>query len=155
MPSSPAMENKREGGCACGTVRYRLLSEPFDTGWCHCTTCRRVSGAPALVFSSVPAADLVFTSGEDAIGEIALSEFGRRRFCTRCGTPLTIQVDFQPETIDFTVATLDEPDAVAPGFHIFYASRIAWFETADDLPRHARFRPETRGLEGSEPPRHK
>ena len=82
-----------------------------------------------MVFSSVPTGDLVFTSGEEAIGTVSLAPFGRRRFCTRCGTPLTIQVDYQPETIDFTVATLDEPDSVAPGFHIFYASRIAWFET--------------------------
>jgi len=50
------------------------------------------------------------------------------------------------------VATLDEPEAVAPGFHIFRASRIAWFETADDLPRHDRFRPDTRGLAPGEQP---
>mgnify|MGYP006201012255 CR=1 FL=1 len=47
---------------------------------------------------------------------------------------------------------LDDPDAVPPGFHIFHDSRIVWFETADDLPRHARFRPDTRGLEGTDPP---
>lgn len=146
------MDAKREGGCACGSVRYRLLSQPFDTGWCHCTICRRISGAPALVFSSVPTQDLVFTSGEEAIGTVSIAPFGHRRFCTRCGSPLTMQVDHQPETVDFTVGTLDEPDAVAPGFHIFYGSRVGWFETADDLPRHERFRPDTRGLEGTEPP---
>ena len=105
-----------------------------------------------MAFSTVPAADFVVTAGEEAVGTVALTSFGRRRFCTRCGTPLTIQVDYQPKTIDFPVATLDHPDAVAPGFHIFRASRIAWFETADDLPRHDRFRPDTRGLEGTEPP---
>jgi hypothetical protein len=141
-----------EGGCACGAVRYRLASEPFDAGWCHCRTCQRVSGAPAIVFSTVPIGDFAFTSGADLIADVASSSFGRRRFCGRCGTPLTIQVDYQPETIDFPVATLDDPDRVAPGFHIFRSSRIAWFETADDLPRHDRFRPGTRGLEGTEPP---
>jgi hypothetical protein len=146
------MEMMQEGGCACGTVRYRLSSAPFDTGWCHCTICRRVSGAPAMVFSTVPVGDFMFTAGEDAIGTIGLTAFGRRHFCARCGTPLTIEVDYQPETIDFTVATLDDPDAVAPGFHIFRASKIGWFETADDLPRHNRFRPDTRGLKGTEPP---
>lgn|SRR6185437_626882 len=146
------MDKVREGGCACGAVRYRLESEPFDTGWCHCTICRRVSGAPALVFSTVPAGDFVLIRGAEAVGTIALTDFGRRRFCTRCGTPLTIEVDHQPETIDFSVSTLDNPAAVAPGFHIFRASRVAWFETADDLPRHERFRPDTRGLEGTEPP---
>src|SRR3954462_1544218 len=99
------MDTPRQGGCACGTVRYRLLSAPFDTGWCHCTICRRVSGAPAMVFSTVPAGDFVITAGEDAIGTVRLTAFGRRRFCTICGTPLTIEAEFQPEMIDFTVAS--------------------------------------------------
>jgi hypothetical protein len=146
------MDKEIEGGCACGAVRYRLASAPFDTGWCHCRLCQLVSGAPAIAFSTVPAKDFVVIAGEDAVGTVALTAFGRRRFCTRCGTPLTIAVDYQPETIDFTVATLDDPDAVAPGFHIFRASKIAWFETADDLPRHGHFRPDTRGLDGTEPP---
>jgi len=80
------------------------------------------------------------------------SGFGHRQFCADCGTPLLMQVDHQPETIDFSVATLDDPGAVAPGFHIFRASKISWFETADELPRHERFRPDTRGFAGSQPP---
>jgi hypothetical protein len=146
------MTRKPEGGCACGAVRYRLESEPFDTGWCHCRTCQLVSGAPAMVFSTVPADDLRFIRGEEEVKDFASSSFGRRQYCGRCGTPLTIQVDYQPETVDFPVATLDEPDSVAPGFHIFRSSKVAWFETTDDLPRHERFRPDTRGLEGTEPP---
>jgi hypothetical protein len=140
------------GGCACGAVRYELLSEPFDTGWCHCRTCELVSGAPAMVFSSVPAGDLVWTKGAEIVRSFKSSSFGHRSFCGACGTPFLMQVDHQPETVDFSVATLDQPDAVAPGFHIFWASRIAWFEPKDDLPRHDKFRPDTRGLEGTEPP---
>jgi hypothetical protein len=146
------METTRKGGCACGAVRYELNSEPFDTGWCHCRICQLVSGAPAMAFATVTVGDMVFIAGADAIGTVRLTAFGRRRFCKKCGTPLTIEVEYQPETIDFPVATLDDPDSVAPGFHIFRASKIAWFETADDLPRHERFRPGTRGLEGTEPP---
>ena len=140
------MNDAIPGGCACGAVRYALTSAPWDTGWCHCRTCQLSSGAPAVVFSSVAAGDFVFTSGAGEVKRFRSSSFGERQFCGACGTLLTMQVEHQPETIDFTVATLDEPDAVAPGFHIFHASRIAWFETADALPRHERFRPETRGL---------
>ena len=140
------------GGCACGAVRYELRSEPFDAGWCHCRICQLNSGAPAMVFASVKAGDLVFTSGEAKVKRFASSSFGHRLFCGECGTPLLMQVNHQPETVDFSVATLDEPGRVAPGFHIFTASRIGWFETVDDLPRHERFRPDTRGLEGTEPP---
>jgi hypothetical protein len=105
-----------------------------------------------LVASTVPVDDLVFTAGEDRIRQFESSGFGRRRFCGDCGTLLTMQVDHQAGTVDFTVATLDQPDAATPGFHIFYASRIGWADACDELPRYDRFRPDTRGLEGTEPP---
>jgi hypothetical protein len=140
------------GGCACGAVRYELRSEPFDVGWCHCRTCQLNSGAPAMVFASVPSGHLVWTRGADKVRRFASSSFGHRSFCGECGTPFLMEVDHQPETVDFSVATLDDPDRVAPGFHIFWSSRIAWFDPSDALPRHERFRPDTRGLEGTEPP---
>lgn len=145
------MNKAISGGCACGAVRYELMNHPWDTGWCHCRTCQLSSGAPAMVFSSVAPADFVWTKGGDKVKSFQSSSFGHRKFCGECGTQFMMVVDHQPETIDFSVATLDEPDAVAPGFHIFHASRIGWFDTADDLPRHDKFRPATRGLPGTEP----
>ena len=43
-------------------------------------------------------------------------------------------------THDFSLATLDEPEAVTPEFHIYYDSRIGWDEAADRLPRFPRGR---------------
>ena len=146
------MAGSNQGGCACGAVRYALRSEPFDGGWCHCRTCQLNSGAPAMVFASVSAGDLVWTKGAENVRSFKSSAFGSRAFCGLCGTPFLMRVDHQPETVDFSVATLDEPNSVVPGFHIFWSSRIAWFEPADGLPKHERFRPDTRGLEGTEPP---
>ena len=150
--SAAAMPTPITGGCACGAVRYALASPPFDAGWCHCRICQRVSGAPAMVFASVPDGHLEFVAGAESVQRFQSTGFGHRLFCGECGTPLVMKVDHQPETVDFAVATLDDPDSVAPGFHIFRASRIRWFETADELPRHEKFRPDTRGLEGTEPP---
>jgi hypothetical protein len=129
-----------QGGCMCSAVRYRLESEPYDAGWCHCRTCQLNSGSPAMAFATVPIADFVFTQGEEMVGKVASSESGHRRFCTRCGTPLLMQENDAPETVDFSLATLDEPSAVVPGFHIFYASRIGWAEAGDTIPRHDRGR---------------
>lgn len=140
------------GRCMCGSVSYELLSEPFDCGWCHCRTCQLNSGAPAMVFASVPAGDLVWTKGGEKVRSVTSSSFGHREFCGECGTPFLMKVDHQPETVDFSVATLDRPEVIDPGFHIFWQSRIAWFDPGDSLPRHDRFRPGTRGLEGTEPP---
>jgi hypothetical protein len=105
-----------------------------------------------MVFASVAKRDLVWTSGGDKVKEVPSSSFGQRAFCGECGTPILVKVQHQPETVDFSIATLDEPEAIAPGFHIFWGSKIAWFEPRDDPPRHEKFRPDTRGLEGTEPP---
>ncbi len=140
----PTTEADWTGGCLCGAVRYRLASAPFDAGWCHCRTCQLNSGSPAMAFASVAEGDYVIEQGEAAT--VKSSDFGHRGLCRQCGTPLYMRVDHQPETVDFSLATLDDPDAVTPGYHIFYGSRIKWAEPGDDLPRHDKFRPNTRGL---------
>ena len=139
-------DETQTGGCLCGAVRYRLASAPFDAGWCHCRTCQLNSGSPAMAFATVPFGDYAVEQGSDVLRTVRSSDFGRRTFCGQCGTPLYVHVDHQADTLDFSVATLDRPEAVAPGFHIFYASRIPWAQTGDDLPRHDGFRPDTRGL---------
>jgi hypothetical protein len=136
----------------CGAVRYALKSDPFDCGWCHCRTCQLNSGAPAMVFASVADGDLAWTKGAGEVRSVPSSSFGHREFGGICGTQFLMKVDHQPETVDFSVATLDEPDAIAPGFHIFWGSRVPWFDPGDGLPRFEKFRPGTRGLEGTEPP---
>jgi hypothetical protein len=140
------------GGCLCGAVRYELASEPFDAGWCHCRTCQLNSGSPAMAFASVKEGDWVAKEGADRIRRVRSSSFGHRAVCGECGTPLYMRVDHQPETVDFSIATLDNPGPVRPTFHIFWSSRVPWFPAEGDLPKHDRFRPDTRGLEGTEPP---
>jgi len=131
------------GGCGCGAIRYEATAAPLDPGYCHCETCRRASGAPVLAYASVPMADFRITRGELRIWRS--SSFGQRGFCEACGTQLTMQVDDEPETIDFTLASLDDPSAVVPRFHIWTRSQISWFEIADEKPRYATNRAGTAG----------
>src|SRR5919112_709862 len=118
----------QSGGCLCGSVRYALKSNPFDCGWCHCRTCQLTSGAPAMVFASVPAGHFVWTRGAGQVRTFKSSSFGHRSYCGSCGTPFLMKVDHQPETVDFSVATLDRPGRGAPGFHIFWSRRPPWVE---------------------------
>ena len=131
------------GGCACGNVRYELHSTPFDAGYCHCSICRRSSGAPALAFATVSLGDFVILRGTPR--RRRSTSFGERWYCGDCGSQLAMHVDHQPDTIDFTIASLDKPTAVRPKFHIFFAERVPWFDLRDTFPRHDGFRPDTRG----------
>lgn len=140
------------GGCLCGRVRYELGSDPFDCGWCHCRTCQLSSGAPAMAFASVKRGEWVVTDSDADVRRIRSSSFAQRLFCGQCGTPLAIDYDIQPETFDFSVATLDDPGIIRPEFHIFWSSKVPWFNPGDELPKHERFRPDTVGLSGITPP---
>lgn len=135
----PTTEADLTGGCLCGTVRYRLTAEPFDAGWCHCRMCQLNSGSPAMVFASVPSADFVVERGSEQIRRYRSSEKAERWFCGACGTPLLFHA-IDGATNDFSIATLDDPEAVVPAFHIYYASRIEWAAAADDLPQYPRGR---------------
>lgn len=130
---------QRLGGCLCGAIRYSLLSEPYDAGYCHCRICQLSSGSPVMVFASVPRADFLLEKGNLVCRRS--SDFGERWFCGDCGTPIAMAVDHAPDAIDFTVVTLDESLDLPPTFHIWRESRIGWFDTIDALPRHERNRP--------------
>ena len=39
----------REGGCACGEIRYRLTSDPLFVHCCHCLNCQRQTGSAFVI----------------------------------------------------------------------------------------------------------
>lgn len=122
-----------EGGCLCGAIRYSVQLPIVDSGYCHCKTCRRASGAPVVAWLSVPPAQLTLVKG--APRRFHSSARGQRDFCPDCGAQLFFRGE-HAELVDITNASLDDPDRVTPEYHIWRKSRIAWFDTADSLPRH-------------------
>ena len=129
------------GGCLCGRLRYGLRGRPIDAGYCHCRICQRSSGAPAVAWVSFPAEAFQWTQGRPAVHRSSPS--AGREFCARCGTQMVFRLDGSG-TVDVNVASLDEPAAFPPEYHIWTASRIPWFQTADDLPRYEDDGPERR-----------
>jgi hypothetical protein len=123
-----------DGGCLCGALRYRLNGTAIDAGYCHCRLCQRSSGAPVMAWATFAAADFAYTQGTPAI--YRSSPQALREFCAACGTPLVFRRPGET-TVDITMASLDDATAIAPEYHIWTASRIAWFNTRDELPRHA------------------
>lgn len=126
------------GGCCCGALRFEISAAPVLVELCHCRTCRRTSGAPAMALAGIPAAGFRFVEGEP--GRFASSPGVARGFCACCGTSLTIESEAYPEEVYVSTAALDDPEALPPEVHIWTSHKLGWFETADDLPRYPRFR---------------
>ena len=121
------------GGCLCGSLRYDVRTAPSDTGYCHCRLCQLSTGAPVLAWASFPASDFAYLKG--APRRYRSSSRGSREFCGECGTQICYRGDGS-ERVDVNSGSLDDPAAVPPRCHIYTASRIPWFDTADRLPRH-------------------
>lgn len=129
-----------EGGCLCGGVRYRIDAEPQDAGYCHCRMCQRSTGAPVVPWLTMASEGFAWTRGEPAV--YRSSPGAERLFCPACGTQLVFRVIAEPQQLDVTLASLDDPEAVPPDHHSWTSSRIAWFDTRDDLPRYPEGSPE-------------
>lgn len=127
------MTHALEGGCLCGAIRYRVEGPHIDAGYCHCRICQRSAGAPVLAWLTVPVEAFSYTAGQPAV--YCSSTHSQREFCNRCGTQLAFRRQQDARRVDITTASLDDPSRVAPEYHIWRMSRIAWFETHDSLPR--------------------
>jgi hypothetical protein len=117
-------------------VRFTVSGTPLATSICHCASCRRASGAPAVAWVVVGAADFAFVAGRPV--PFRSSPPVVRTFCGRCGTPLTYQHDESRDTIDVTTASFDFPERFAPAREIWLEHKLAWQPVNDTLPHFPR-----------------
>ncbi|WP_184720005.1 GFA family protein [Caulobacter sp.] len=125
------------GGCNCGAVRYEIASKPLAVIVCHCTSCRRQSGA-AFSVNLVVRADTMSIEGELASWLDPDTESGapiQRQFCGTCGSPIRSTPTTAPKMIAVKAGTLDAPEAFAPVMHIWTRSALPWASIPEGLPR--------------------
>jgi len=122
-----------EGGCFCGAVRYRASQAPDASMICHCRSCRRLAGAPAVGWVTFEARAVALT-GEP--GEFSSSAPVRRGFCRSCGTQLTYRHAARPDELDIATRTLDAPEAFPPTHHSWLSDDLPWVRFGDGLPTY-------------------
>ena len=121
-----------KGGCFCGRVRYEAGGAPFHETNCHCSVCRRTTGAPFVAWFSVPRPQFQFVRGEPT--RFKSTAKATRSFCPQCGTQLTFEHEDFSDEIDVTACSLDEPDGLPPWDHTWTSSKLSWVKLADHLP---------------------
>jgi hypothetical protein len=145
------------GSCLCGTVGWQVDGPVSDIECCHCSRCRKGTGAAFAPMAAVRRADFRFTGGEEEIREFAFPvrerpPAWRRAFCGRCGGPVP-RVDPDFATLEIPAGCLDDDAGIRPLRHIYVAGAAPWFEFSDGLPRHERWAPRETAIEKSLPER--
>jgi hypothetical protein len=119
-------------------VRY-VATNVFDAGYCHCSICRRISGAPAAAWFSAREEHFRLTEGTPAA--LQSSPHFTRYFCSACGTHLYGRDDLPPPAsvgsrlVSVMLGTLDRPELVAPQLHQWWSDHLHWYEQTLKLPR--------------------
>jgi hypothetical protein len=127
------------GGCYCGSIRYEGTGEPSHFVNCHCSICRRTTGAPFVAWFSLNRQEFRFTKGIPTF--FKSTQKGLRSFCSVCGTQLTFENSDEPDLIDITICSLDDPESLSPEDHIHVSSKLKWTNLNDNDPQHLETRP--------------
>ncbi len=126
-----------EGGCACGSVRYRMTAPPLFVHCCHCRWCQRESGAGFAINALIEASQIELLKGEPVQVDTP-SESGRGQIfsrCPKCSIALWSNYAGMGEKVRFIrVGTLDNPDLAPPDIHIYTASKQPWILLDEDTP---------------------
>jgi hypothetical protein len=128
------------GGCLCGAIRYRIYGEPYHVTHCHCASCRKVSGAAFLTWFTVRAAEVEWVG--DAMQVYHSSAAVERGFCPHCGSTLCYQHASDPDEIDISAGSLDNPSMLLPEHHTWWSEHVLWVAPTvlAALPIHLRSR---------------
>ena len=123
-----------DGGCLCGSIRYRLTDEPLTLYACHCTDCQRRTGSAFALSMVVFKSGLHLLRGEPREYVVTLSD-GRQKhgkFCGECSTRLWGEPAKFPEVVVVQPGALDDTTWLHPIGHIWTRSAQPWISIPKD-----------------------
>ena len=132
-------ERQLRGSCLCGFTTYEVRDAFEYSLICHCSQCRRATGAGSKPFAGI-AADLLRLADPDRVmrhGDGAAFD----AHCSRCGSLLYSRVR-GGAYVHVTLGTLVDEPSIRPSAHIFTASKAGWDAICDGLPQFEALPPE-------------
>jgi hypothetical protein len=129
------MSDRREGGCACGAVRYRLTDDPLFTHCCHCLNCQRQTGSAFVINMLIETDRVELLAGEPQPVDVPRDD-GSTQTIWRCPTcQIALFSKYTSPKVRFVRAgTLDDPATVEPDVHIYTRSKLPWVTLPESVP---------------------
>lgn len=112
------------GRCLCGAVTFEATGRPKWTGYCHCHSCRKQTGAPVAAYAGYQAERVTF--GGEPPATFASSPGVVRSFCGRCGSAVAFTGERWPGEVHLHVGAFDDPESFPPKGQGFPEERLSW-----------------------------
>ena len=129
------MSVQRDGGCACGALRYRLASEPMFIHCCHCLNCQRQTGSAFVINLLIEGDRVEVLKGTAQPIEVPRDDGSVQRIfrCPRC--QVAVFSEYGRREVRFVRGgTLDDPTDITPDVHIFTRSKVGWVTLPQGTP---------------------
>jgi len=124
-----------KGACQCGAIQFQIEGDPKWIAHCHCSDCRRATGAAVSTYVGAEKANAKFLVGTPS--RYASSKGVIRSFCGACGTPIAYQGERWPSEIHFFVGLFERADDLVPQGHAYAAEKLPWLHIVDEAPTDA------------------
>jgi hypothetical protein len=125
------------GSCFCGAVQFEVAGPFLSSAFCHCATCKKLSGGVGTANGRARTQDIQVLDGRELIETFQPSEGTAKSFCRTCGSNLFGGGWPDSEHTSVRLSSVDEGLEQRPESHIFVRSVAAWETLPDDgLPRY-------------------
>ena len=120
------------GSCLCGGVKFAVTAPVEEFRYCHCESCKKLSGGAATANARVPAEAIRVIEGEDLLRTYQPAEGSSKTFCSVCGSNVFGGGWPEAPVASVRITTLDDPFEARPIAHIFVGSAAPWETLPDD-----------------------
>ena len=129
------MGGQREGGCACGALRYRLAADALFIHCCHCLNCQRQTGSAFVINLLIEADRVEVLAGTARPVDVPRDDGSVQRIfrCPHCQVAVFSEYGV-PEVRFVRGGTLDDPADVTPDVHIYTRSKVGWVTLPEGTP---------------------
>lgn len=114
------------GKCLCGSVAFEITGPLPRLYRCHCSLCRRQSGADANASLLIRQEAFRWTECQEAIASYVKPTGFRSDFCRHCGSPVPNPLDRVLPGYLWVPAGLLEEVPLEVGAHLCLTSRASW-----------------------------
>jgi len=124
------------GGCLCGGVRYEVRGAFLRASHCHCSRCRRHSGAAAGTQGRVLREEFALLRGAELVRAYRPEGGAVKAFCSVCGSSLFGGSWPDGPEVTIRLGSVDGDPGIRPQYHTFVGSKAPWADILDDLPQY-------------------
>ncbi len=126
-----------KGQCNCGNVSFGINELVHDIYYCHCSICRRSTGANGIPVLVVKNTQFKWTSGDEfRVLWRKPNHDWQKCFCKLCGSPLPDKNDDSTMYIPAGLI-IENSEDLQVAHHIWVESKAAWDVIGDQGVRHS------------------